>query len=207
MKNTFFILFLTFVYCDLNAFLLKDLYDNRTTWKKYDVMNNKNIYTGQGINDDIVFIKIEQQVDVDREELFEVLKDIELYNQVVSNKNLFSDIVKVENDTIYGHQLITNAIPLVRNRQYVFKMYNYDDSRLDWTLLDSKNILMQNFLNKNAHNLYYGAGSWFLSEDDLLSYRMFIDDEVNLPNRFVQKIRVTSAVNIFDDILHFLNSK
>ena len=203
IRKIFILLLVSFISANINSFLLKELYDNRTSWEHYDQINQvKNIFIGTGINDGIVFIKIEQKVDLDNAELFSTLKDIESYNDIVSNENIFTNLIKVDSDTIYAHQLITNVIPLVRNRQYVFKMYSYNELRLDWILLDSSNPLMQSYIGKNTHDLIYGAGSWHLSDKNILSYRMYIDDDVNIfPERFIRKIRINSAIDIFDDVL------
>ena len=35
---------------------------------------------------------------------------------------------------------------------------------------------------------------------------IYVDDEVNMPARLVEKIRIRSIVNIFDDIVNFLDN-
>ena len=202
------LLLLALVFPDINSFILTDLYDNRTSWEEYDVYdNNTVVYTGYGYNEKMMFIKIEREIDVNKEDLFKQIKDIESYNVVVTNSNIFSDLIKSDDSFIYGHQLITNVIPFVRNRQYVFKMYDYNKDRIDWVLLDSENEIMKGYLGKNTHNLYYGAGSWRLNSDNILSYRMYLDDEIRLPNSFVKKVRIESALDIFNDVLNYLNRK
>jgi hypothetical protein len=199
---------ISFSFSDVNDFILTELYDQRTSWEKYDDYNdNTVVYTGYGYNDNMMFIKIEREIEFKKEDLFKVIKDIESYNLVLTNKNIFSDLVKIDEDVIYAHQLITNVIPLVRNRQYVFKMYSYNESRIDWTLVDSKNKIMEGYLGKNVHNLYYGAGSWHLSSDNILSYRMYIDDEAKLPNAFIKKIRINSTLDVFNDVLNYIDKK
>jgi len=206
--NIITLLLLALVFPDINSFILTDLYDNRTSWEEYDVYdNNTVVYTGYGHNEKMMFIKIEREIDVNKEDLFKQIKDIESYNVVVTDSNIFSDLIKSDNGFIYGHQLITNVIPLVRNRQYVFKMYDYNKDRIDWVLLDSENEIMEGYLGKNVHNLYYGAGSWRLNSDNILSYRMYLDDEIRLPNSFVKKVRIESALDIFNDVLNYLNKK
>ena len=204
MKKVVVILFFSsLVYADINSFLLKELYDTRTNWELYNLEEDgTTIFEGQGLNNGLLFIKVEKKIDYDKEKIFETLKDIENYNKIISNHNVFSDLVQTKSDTIFGHQLITNVVPFIRNRQYIFKMYMFDDSRLDWILIDSKNPLMDYYKGKNVHNLYYGAGSWTLSDDDILSYRMYIDDEVNLPGSFIKKAKINSTVNIFNDVLN-----
>ena len=198
----------SFTFSDINSFILTDLYDSRTSWEEYDVYDsNTVVYTGYGYNKNMMFIKIERKINLNKEDLFNLIKDIESYNLIVTNHNIFSDLVEVGDGSIYGHQLITNVIPFIRNRQYIFKMYNYDEDRIDWKLLDSKSEIMQGYLGKNVHNLYYGAGSWFLNSDNILSYRMYLDDEIRLPDKFIKKIRIESALDIFNDVLNYLNNK
>jgi len=204
LKKTIFILsLLCFIYGDINSFLLNDLYDTRTNWELYSLEEDgASIFEGRGLNDDLLFIKIEKQIDYDKEKIFEALKDIENYNKIISNRNIFSDLVHTKSDTILGHQLITNVVPFIRNRQYVFKMYMFNDSRLDWILIDSENPVMEYYRDKNVHNLYYGAGSWALSDDKMLSYRMYIDEEVNLPGSFIKRAKINSTLSIFNDVLN-----
>ncbi len=199
---------ISFSFSDVNDLILTELYDQRTSWEKYDDYNdNTVVYTGYGYNDNMMFIKIEREIEFKKEDLFKVIKDIESYNLVLTNKNIFSDLVTIDEDVIYAHQLITNVIPLVRNRQYIFKMYSYNENRIDWTLVDSENKIMEGYLGKNVHNLYYGAGSWHLNSDNVLSYRMYIDDEARLPNTFIKKIRINSALDVFNDVLNYIDKK
>ena len=81
------------------------------------------------------------------------------------------------------------------------------ENRIDWTLVDSENKIMEGYLGKNVHNLYYGAGSWYLNSDNILSYRMYIDDEAKLPNTFIKKIRINSALDVFNDVLNYIDKK
>ena len=130
--------------------MLKELYDSRTNWELYSLEENgTTIFEGKGLNDDLLFIKVEKKIDYDKEKIFETLKDIENYNKIISNHNVFSDLVETKSDTIFGHQLITNVVPFIRNRQYIFKMYMFNDSRLDWVLIDSNNPLMDYYKGKN----------------------------------------------------------
>ena len=206
LKNLIFIVsILSFIYSDINSILLEELYDPRTSWKLYSrEVDEKNIYLGEGINDDILFIKIEQKVKYNKESIFTVLKDIGNYNKIVSNKNLFSYLIETESDTIFAHQLVTNVVPFIRNRQYVFKMYMVNEKRLDWILLDAENPIMKSYVGKNVHNLYYGAGSWYINDNNILSYQMYIDDETRIPDSFIKKIKINSAKNIFNDMLNHL---
>ena len=95
--------------------------------------------------------------------------------------------LKLKKKTIIkiGLRLISNMIPFIRNREYVFKMYMIDENRLDWVLLNEGNVLLQDYVNRKNNILTYGAGSWEIKGDSLLTFRIFVDDEVNLTNSLI----------------------
>ena len=205
MKYFICFLFLTNLFSYDNLSLINDLYYN-TMWEKYDINKQKQeIFISNNAEKNIEYIKIEQIVDFDKNELFAIIKNLNSYNQIVSNKKISTDLIFSKNDTLYGHQLITNMIPFIRNREYVFKMYMIDENRLDWVLLNEGNVLLQDYVNRKNNILTYGAGSWEIKNDSLLTFRIFVDDEVNLPNSLIKKIRINSVVKTFNDVLKNLN--
>ena len=205
MKHFICFLFLTNLFSYDNLSLINDLYYN-TIWKKYDINKQKQeIFISNNAEKNIEYIKIEQIVDFDKNELFTIIKNLNSYNQIVSNKKISTELIFSKNDTLYGHQLITNMIPFIRNREYVFKMYMIDENRLDWVLLNEGNVLLQDYVNRKNNILTYGAGSWEMKDDSLLTFRIFVDDEVNLPNSLIKKIRINSVVKTFNDVLKNLN--
>ena len=205
MKYFICFLFLTNLFSYDNLSLINDLYYN-TIWKKYDINKQKQeIFISNNAEKNIEYIKIEQIVDFDKNELFTIIKNLNSYNQIVSNKKISTELIFSKNDTLYGHQLITNMIPFIRNREYVFKMYMIDENRLDWVLLNEGNVLLQDYVNRKNNILTYGAGSWEIKDDSLLTFRIFVDDEVNLPNSLIKKIRINSVVKTFNDVLKNLN--
>ena len=205
MKYFICFLFLTNLFSYDNLSLINDLYYN-TIWKKYDINKQKQeIFISNNAEKNIEYIKIEQIVDFDKNELFTIIKNLNSYNQIVSNKKISTELIFSKNDTLYGHQLITNMIPFIRNREYVFKMYMIDENRLDWVLLNEGNVLLQDYVNRKNNILTYGAGSWEMKDDSLLTFRIFVDDEVNLPNSLIKKIRINSVVKTFNDVLKNLN--
>ena len=44
----------------------------------------------------------------------------------------------------------------------------------------------------------------YLDDKKVLIYKMFIDDEVNLPNILIQKVKIKHTVDIFNDFLEYL---
>ena len=207
MKHLINFLFLSILFCDNNLSLINNLYYN-TVWDKYDINeNNQEIFVGSSHENNIEYIKIQQLVEFDKEKVFSIIKNLNLYNQIFSNKKITTKLIYSENDTLYGHQLITNMIPFVRNREYVFKMYVINENRLDWVLLKKDNMLLSEYSDKVNNILTYGAGSWEMQNDNLLSFRIYVDDEVNLPNSFIKKIRINSVVNSFNDIIRVLKKE
>ena len=107
---------------------------------------------------------------------------------------------------MYVFQKINNSIPFVRDRQYIFKMYQVDNSRIDWYIINRNDPLLKEYLNDSIHTLTYGAGSWKLNENNLIN-RIYVDDEVNLPTIFLQKMRIRHVTAIFNDMLKSINKR
>ena len=65
------------IFSDINSFILTDLYDARTSWEEYDVYDDNTIvYTGYGHNENMMFIKIERKLNLNKEDLFKQIKDL-----------------------------------------------------------------------------------------------------------------------------------
>ena len=191
---------LSFLFCNNSLSLIDELYD--ITWKKYDEYEDKRVvFVGKSKDEKNEYIKIQQYVNFEKEILFSTIKNLDSYDQIISNKNVKTKLIHVEKDTLYGYQLISNMIPFIRNRNYIFKMYEVNENRLDWLLLDRNNILLSNYKGENNNTLNYGAGSWQIKEDSLIVFRMYVDDEVNMPNAIINKIRINSIINTFNDVI------
>ena len=207
MKYFLHFLFLSSLFCNNNLSLINDLYYS-TVWDSYDINEKKQeIFIGNSYKKDKEYIKIQQLAKFDKQRLFSIIKNINSYNQIISNKKISTKLINSENDTLYGHQLITNMIPFVKNREYIFKMYMIDENRLDWILLKNDNILFSEYLDKENNILTYGAGSWEIQNDSLLSFRIYVDDEVKLPNSIIRKIRINSIVSTFNDLMENLKKE
>ena len=140
-------------------------------------------------------------LEFDKQKVFSIIKNLNLYSQIISNKKISTKLIYSEKDTLYGYQLIANMIPFVRNREYIFKMYMVNENRLDWVLLKNDNMLFSEYVDKKNNILTYGAGSWEIQDDTLLTFRIYVDDEVSLPNRIIRKIRINSIVSTFNDFI------
>ena len=204
MQNIIGCIFVSFLVCYDNVSLLNDLYYN-TDWKKYNrSKNNQEIYVRNSSKKNVEYIKIEQVVEFDKQKLFASIKNLKSYDEILSNKKISTQLVHSEEDTLYGYQLISNMIPFIRNRQYVFKMYMINENRLDWILVNKDSMILSKYLDRKNNTLVYGAGSWEMSNDNLLTFRIYVDDEVNIPNRIIKRIRINSVLNSFNDIIQYI---
>ena len=200
-----FILLLTLLFSSNSNELLFDMYaiDN---WDLIEKNSNKKIYKANCTISNDQYIMIEQELLKEEDNVLDVIKSVSNYNNVLSNKNIKTKLLLSKGDTSIVLQTITNAIPFTRDREYIFKMYRYNENRIDWFLLNDLNVLLYDFKDDDSHKLSFGAGSWEIKiKDDkkILIYRMYLDDEVNLPLMFIQKIRINQTVNIFNDVLTF----
>ena len=200
-----FILLLTLLFSSNSNELLFDMYaiDN---WDLIEKNSNKKIYKANCTISNDQYIMIEQELLKEQDNVLDVIESVSNYNNILSNKNIKTKLLLSKGDTSIVLQTITNAIPFTRDREYIFKMYRYNENRIDWFLLNDLNVLLYDFKDDDSHKLSFGAGSWEIKiKDDkkILIYRMYLDDEVNLPLMFIQKIRINQTVNIFNDVLTF----
>ena len=112
-------------------------------------------------SESISIIKLTKKIE-SADNIFKTILDIDNYNQVISNKKIFTESIPTlaNSDTLYGYQKVSNIIPFVKNRHIIFKMFKVNDNRLDWKLLNPDNILFKNYVDDNSKILSYGAGSW-----------------------------------------------
>ncbi|MAX29453.1 MAG: hypothetical protein CMG14_00635 [Candidatus Marinimicrobia bacterium] len=200
-----FILLLTLLFASNSNELLFDIYtiDN---WDLIEENSNKKIYKANCTINNVQYIMIEQELLKEQDNVLDVIESVSNYNNILSNKNIKTKLLLSKGDTSIVLQTITNAIPFTRDREYIFKMYRYNENRIDWFLLNDLNVLLYDFKDDDSHKLSFGAGSWEIKTKDdkkILIYRMYLDDEVNLPLMFIQKIRINQTVNIFNDVLTF----
>ena len=155
-------------------------------------------------NDSIPIIKLTKEVE-SLNNIFETILDIDNYNQVISNKKIFTEQinVKASSDTLYGYQRITNLVPFVKNRQIIFKMFKVGDNRLDWKLLNDDDVLFDKYESDKI--LSYGAGSWEIQDNKLIHY-YYINPEFKLPYFLIKKVAERNVINIFKDVLYFSQS-
>ena len=179
-------------------------------------MNNEEHWTYEYTIDDIKVYKMDSGsipiIKLTKEmksfnNIFKTILNIDNYNQVISNKKIFTEEINVRtiSDTLYGYQKITNLIPFVKNRQIIFKMFKIGDNRLDWKLLDKDDNLFNKYRQNSKKILSYGAGSWQIHNNKLIHY-YYINPELKLPDFLINKAAERSVINIFKDVLNFSQS-
>ena len=199
-----FIIFVTFLFSSNSTDLLFDMY-SVNNWKLLEITDNKNIYQADCLMNNDQYIKIEQQIFKKEDDILNVIESVSNYDSILSNKNIKTELLLSSSDTSIVLQTITNAIPFTRDRKYIFKLYRFNKNRIDWFLINDSNPILVNYENEDSHILSFGAGSWEIKQEDdkkILIYRMYLDDEVNLPLMFIQKLRINQAVDIFNDVLN-----
>ena len=199
------IIFLTFLFPLNSTDLLFDMY-SINNWVFLEEIDNKKIYQANCVINNDKYIKIEKEIFKKEDVILDVIESVSSYDSVLSNKNIKTKLLLNKGDTSVVLQTITNAIPFTRDREYIFKMYRHNKNRIDWFLVNDSSLMLEDFENKDSHKLSFGAGSWEIKKKDdkkILIYRMYLDDEVNLPLMFIQKIRINQTIDIFNDILTF----
>ena len=202
--------FCTFVYSLNSPDILKNIHNNNGWVESYRTNDGKTVYQYKSKKENTKFIKIEKQVNYSSKDIFDVIQAIGNYNEIISNNNIYTELVDQYNDTLYAYQKITNSIPFTRDRQYIFKMYKVNDNRIDWYIINNNNVMLNKYSDDSIHTLTYGAGSWQVISSDsynILINRTFVDDEVSLPLMFIQRLRVSNVLAIFDDVLNYLEKK
>tara|TARA_B100000029_G_scaffold193768_1_gene191871 strand:+ start:870 stop:1484 length:615 start_codon:yes stop_codon:yes gene_type:complete len=200
------VLFFTFSFSFESRDVLNAI-NGELNWNLYEEYENKKfVYQSNEILDGVIVTKIEQKVNYKAKDIIDIILNINQYNTIISNKNIASSLDSSINDTIYAYQKITNMIPFVRDRQYVFKMYKVNENKINWYILDEKNSIVEKYVDESINTLIYGAGSWEVLNENILVNKIYVNDEVNMPYKFINRIRIKSVVNIFDDILKILEN-
>jgi len=173
-------------------------------WVLVEEKNNMKIFEYNNPSCDCLYSKIEQPVNYNEKDILNVISSIDKYNIVIKNKSLNTELIDIEDDTIYAYQIIKNSIPFIRDRQYVFKMYYINENHLEWMIVDENSSYLIPYLNDDIRTLNLGAGSWsfrYENSKKILINKIYVDDGVNLPWIFINKLKRDHVVQIFNDVL------
>ena len=204
MIKFLFIILYSLIYS--NSIDISNKINENLNWIATDQIDKKKIYEFYDDSCGCTFLKIEKIVELSEENIFNTIVDIENYNNFISNRNIETNFIEEINDTIFVHQLIKNPVPFIRDRQYIFKMYYSGENSIEWNILSKENSYLKPFISDDLKTLNLGAGSWsfaYVESDKYLINKIYVNDEVNLPNVFLNKLRKDHLMQIFDDVINY----
>ena len=192
--------------------LLKTLYDN----EGWVIDNSKEgiSLSRKPIEDmGLMALMVRQTIMIPKEIIQSVIMDVNNYEKFLNNKGLISKVVNRRNNWVDGYQYIPIEIPLIGDREYLFRMRSNGFSKEDtisiihWYLLVKKqDVLVE--LNERPKDIVYldhGAGLWVAEEIGkdtmILSYRIYMDPGGSLPDLLINMMNKISVVNIFKDAI------
>ena len=209
IKKILFFIFLSLVFCNNNK-ILSFMNDN-SNWSLLSVKGNIKVY--QNNDEEFPIIKVEKELskEYNKNEIFDIILNVPNYNNVLTNRNLYSQFLETSLDTIYGYQKTYNYIPFTRNRHLIFKLYKKNEYKLEWKIINENNVLYEQFKHRKSKELRLGAGSWQwidLNDKNLLIHYLYIDPEIKLPRFLLRGVLRSSVIQIMDDVLnHYDNNK
>ena len=209
IKKILFFIFLSLVFCNNNK-ILSFMNDN-SNWTLLSVNGNIKVY--QNEDEEFPIIKVEKELskEYNKNEIFDIILNVPNYNNVLTNRNLYSQFLETSLDTIYGYQKTYNYIPFTRNRHLIFKLYKKNEYKLEWKIINENNVLYEQFKHRKSKELRLGAGSWQwidLNDKNLLIHYLYIDPEIKLPRFLLRGVLRSSVIQIMDDVLnHYDNNK
>jgi len=204
----FFILIINFIFCGYNETLLSYM-NQQGSWIYNETQKGLKIYDLD--NEDYPIIKIEGEYKYSFQDLLDVIMNLDGYNDVISNSNVDTQYLLSESDTLYGYQKVNNFIPFVRNRHIIFKLYQVNENKIEWKLIDKNNSLYDDYKHKRIKELSLGAGSWeIVKQDDgliKLVHYMYIDADINMPNFILNTAQKRSVIDIYNDVIYAIEKK
>ena len=176
-----------------------------SNWSLLSVNDNIKVY--QNEDEEFPIIKVEKELskEYNKNEIFDIILNVPNYNNVLTNRNLYSQFLETSLDTIYGYQKTYNYIPFTRNRHLIFKLYKKNEYKLEWKIINENNILYEQFKHRKSKELRLGAGSWQwidLNDKNLLIHYLYIDPEIKLPRFLLRGVLRSSVIQIMDDVLN-----
>ena len=190
--------------------LLKTLYNNEG-WVVDNIKEGISLSRKTIENMELTALMVRQKIMIPKEIVQSVIMDVNNYENFLNNKGLISKVINRGINWVDGYQYIPIDIPMIADREYLFRMYpdghNKEDttSIIHWYLLDKKqDVLVElNERLKDAVYLDHGAGLWVAEEIEkdtiILSYRIYMDPGGSLPDLLIDIMNKVSAVNVFKD--------
>ncbi|MFL2982780.1 MAG: hypothetical protein ACJZ12_00130 [Candidatus Neomarinimicrobiota bacterium] len=147
----------------------------------------------------------------------DIVMDVRNYDEYF-NKNqsfVFRQLNK-GHDWVEGHHYLPINIPLIKDREYFFRVHSNGYSLVDTT------SIVHWYLTKSAENkgaelnrdtiyLDYGAGLWmaeYLNKNNyILSYRLYIDPGGSIPDFAIELMNKANIMNIFQNVIAEASSR
>lgn len=176
-------------------------------WVFYDKHDDVSIYMYDDPNLRIVKVEKVLAPNLSKDQIFNTILNVQNYNNVITDRSLYSEFVTVKSDTVYGYQKTKNYIPFVRNRHLIFKLYKISDNKMEWVIIDKNSKLYNQFKHRRIKELRTGAGRWeFVESDDanLLIHYLYIDPNMNIPSFVLNSVMRNSAESVMEDVLNYI---
>ena len=198
--------FSSFLFCISNNEILVHMHRDMP-WVFYDKHDDVSIYMYDDPNLRIVKIEKVLAPNLSKDQIFNTILNVQNYNNVITDRSLYSEFVTVKSDTVYGYQKTKNYIPFVRNRHLIFKLYKISDNKMEWVIIDKNSELYNQFKHRRIKELRTGAGRWeFVESDDvnLLIHYLYIDPNMNIPSFVLNRVMRNSAESVMEDVLNYI---
>tara|TARA_Y100001970_G_scaffold125506_1_gene155277 strand:+ start:4013 stop:4720 length:708 start_codon:yes stop_codon:yes gene_type:complete len=190
--------------------LLKTLYNNEG-WVVDNIKDGISLSRKKIENMELTALMVKQEIMIPKEIVQSVVMDVNNYEKFLNNQGLISKVINRGINWVDGYQYIPIDIPLIANREYLFRMYpdghNNEDtiSIIHWYLLDKKQDVLVELNERPKDTVYldHGAGLWVAEEIEkdtiILSYRIYMDPGGSLPDFMIDIMNKVSVVNVFKD--------
>lgn len=162
----------------------------------------------------LVAFMAKKKTSIPTEIIQDIIMDVKNYGQYFRGTQPFTfKEIKREGDWVKGYHLIPIEMPLMKDREYFFRVHakGYDlqdkNSIVHWYLIekDSSDKKMIENISKDAIYLDYGAGMWMAEpiDDDeyILSYRLYLDPGGSIPDFAIEFLNKMNILNVFKDVV------
>lgn len=156
--------------------------------------------------DDYQMLLIKKETNLDKETIFSIIKNVENYSNVLTSQNVISEFLGTKQDTIFGYQKYVNFMPFTRDRQIIFKMFDINEDRIAWIVMNRENQLYDDYKSEDTKILNIGLGTWEYIEENNKRYivhRFYMDTELNIPDFILNPARRNSVINVMEDVLNY----
>ena len=190
--------------------LLKTLYNNEG-WVVDNIKDGISLSRKKIENMELTALMVKQEIMIPKEIVQSVVMDVNNYEKFLNNQGLISKVINRGINWVDGYQYIPIDIPMIADREYLFRMYpdghNKEDtiSIIHWYLLDKKQDVLVELNERPKDTVYldHGAGLWVAEEIEkdtiILSYRIYMDPGGSLPDFMIDIMNKVSVVNVFKD--------